>query len=214
MTVPILPGATSTRARLLDMAPRLAVDDLPNGAQVDSKLKADGLHRDRPRAVESADGADLGVIEYRGGAFFPDPAATKGWASSLAILGVPIRRVVGVGSKPKMSRVAARRIVTRMADNQPGGDGSIRELPCNPVGAARLPAIPTKMTVPARCAVFHPRPTSVWASLPIHPGPKAGGYGIMSVKHRKLHSGGPLGVCRAARGNVYSPNYTTKRGAK
>lgn len=40
-------------------------------------------------------------------------------------------------------------------------------------------------------------------------GPIVGGNATIGVKHRNLISGEPLGVCGAARGNLYAPNYST-----
>lgn len=60
----------------------------------------------------------------------------RGYPGFCSSLLVAVTRVVGVGSKPQMGRINARRIIAAMKNPQPFGDRAIVQIPRKAVGAA------------------------------------------------------------------------------
>lgn len=108
-------------------------------------------------------------------------------------LGVSVGVVVRDGAEPQVGWVATRRIVTVMADGQPGRYRTVDKHPRDAMGAA-LPSLQPKGAVAAAIQTRRPRPTRVFAARPVNLGPEPLSRGIIYIKHRKLHSGGPVGL--------------------
>lgn len=210
--IPILPGATSQSVGL-DVPPRLAIDDLPNGAHVHPEFTADIRKSNATCGVSSSNREDSCGIEHRGGAFFTATAAPQRRTSPLPILGVPVRRVIGMRADPQVRGVAARGVVARVTDAKASRNVAVRKGPRNPVGAERLPVGARVAAVALRRSVSRPRPASVRTGRLIDLGPEAGDGAIIQGKHWKLHSSGPLGIA-VPRGAFVLPNYSRMRGTR
>src|SRR5438094_669182 len=82
-----------------------------------------------------------------------------------AALSSHIRVVVGRRPEKQMIRIDAAAIVTTVADGQPGGDGSVRELPCEAVRTSRPSAAPRRAPISVRPDVARPVPAAARVAL-------------------------------------------------
>lgn len=187
--------------RSLDMFPGIASLNLIDEPTGDRKVSGDSRARLSIRQTPLNE-TDLRLIQHR--ARVISPGVISHPPAPLCHL---VGHIIRLRSLSQMVRINARRGVARMHNDMPRRYFSVGEAIRNAVGIVPGLMFDRKLAVASLQPTAEPKPACAGATRPVNFRPEPGRIGI---KHRNLHSGGPVGAPTPRLASCISTNFSTK----